>query len=156
MEDPEARQPYHVVTEQDAKRGMRLVRRTARVAQSRALATLRELPRAAGPVRRVVHAVGLVVGSDTDPNAISHPHIRAHALEGRLYRDAVEASAAACGLPRAVLVERDAFRTAASVLGRGPSRLKAATLALGAPMGRPWAADEKLATLAAWVALARS
>ena len=33
-----------------------------------------------------IGAVGLVVGSDIDPDRITNPHIRAHALEGRLFR----------------------------------------------------------------------
>lgn len=154
MGDLDARQPYHVVMEQGEKRGMALVRRTTNTARASALHAVRELVKETTKRGRVVHSVGLVVGSEVDPNALANPHIRAHALEGRLYRDAVERAASTCGLRCTVLVERNAYETATRVLGRRPHELKAATVALGQSMGRPWGAQEKMAALGAWVALA--
>lgn len=153
MKDPDARQPYHVVTEQDERRGMELVRRTTDMARVQARRTTRELIKLASNHGCPVRSAGLVVGSDIDPAKLGHPHIRAHAMEGRLYRKAVEAAASSSGLPCTVLVERDAYATAAAALGRRSAALRAATIALGGVVGRPWGAQEKMAALAAWVAL---
>jgi hypothetical protein len=156
MDDPDARQPYHVVTEQDERRGMKLVRRTTQMARTSALAAVRRLVDEAEGNGWIVGAMGIVVGSNVNPATIPHPHIRAHAMEGRLYRDAVEASASASGLRPRVLVERDAYGAAAATLGRTVGNVKSATAALGRPPGGPWSAQEKLAALAAWVALAEA
>jgi len=153
MKDPDARQPFHVVTEQDERRGMELVRRTTEMARVQARRTTRELIELASDRGCPVRSAGLVVGSDVDPAKLGHPHIRAHAMEGRLYREAVESGASSSGLPCTVLVEREAYAKAAPALGRRPAALRAATLALGRVVGRPWGAQEKMAALAAWVAL---
>lgn len=98
--------------------------------------------------------MGLVVGSVIDPLKLDNLHIRAHALEGRLYRQVLETGVKACRVPSCTLVERDAYKKAAVQLGRSPAQLKRTVSELGVAVGRPWAAEEKLATLAAWVVLA--
>jgi hypothetical protein len=153
--DPEARQPYHVVAEQDGKRGMMLVRQTAKAATDLATQATRKLIKQAEDVAHRVRAAGLVVGSDVDPASLRQPHIRAHALEGRLYREAVEAAVSACGLTCNVLVERDAIVQGANAIGKDPTEFKGTLNALGKVVGRPWGAQEKMAAVAAWVALAR-
>ena len=90
MDDPEARQPYHVEAEQDKERGMRLVRQTLKTATANAVRATRGLMDRARNSDYQVRAAVLVVGSDTNPASIRQPHVRAHALEGRLYREAVE------------------------------------------------------------------
>jgi hypothetical protein len=52
-----------------------------------------------------------------------------------------------------VLVEREAYLKAGAVLDRSADDLKEAIAQLGRAAGRPWGAEEKMATLAAWVAL---
>jgi hypothetical protein len=75
-------------------------------------------------------------------------HALMHGAEGQLYRDALLDAAAARGL-------------AAHGVPRGPARARlAGDLAapvgrIGAAAGRPWRAEQKLATVAALVALAR-
>jgi hypothetical protein len=95
------------------------------------------------------------VSSDPDLSQLKSAHVRAHALEGVLFREILEAGAAACGLPCLVLIENGAYERAAPVLERRPEDLKRAVAALGASVPKPWAAEEKTATLAAWLALAR-
>ncbi len=154
-DDPDARQPYHVVTEQDEARGMMLVRQTMKAATDLATRATQQLMKRAEEERRRVRAAGVVVGSDVDPASLRSLHVRAHALEGRLYREAVEAALSACGLACNVLVERDAVVQAAGLIGKDPNELKATLNALGKVVGRPWGAQEKMAAIAAWVALVR-
>src|SRR5437899_2530669 len=92
--------------------------------------------------------------SQDSTDHLSVRRIRAHALEGRLYREAVEAAASRCGLACEVLVEGEALPSAAVAVGKRPVEIKAATDAWGKALGPPWGAQEKAAALAAWVALA--
>jgi len=153
MDDPEARQPYHVVAEQDEERGMRLVRQTLKTATANAVRATRGLIDRARNSDYEVRAAVLVVGSDTNPASIRQSHVRAHALEGRLYREAVEGAVSECGLASRVLVERDALGTPEETLGKPRTELKAAFTTFAKEAGRPWRSQEKAAALAAWVAL---
>jgi hypothetical protein len=100
-----------------------------------------------------VRRVALVVGSVIDPATIANDHIRAHALEGRLFRTALERAARSRRLVCSVVVERSLYATAAATLKRPASRVKRTVSALGRALGGPWRADEKTATVAAWLAL---
>jgi hypothetical protein len=151
---PETRQPYHAGTgreETDSakiRRRVLVVRQVARRGIADLLASYRERdlrPRAAG----------LVVGSLVDPESIANPHIRAHALEGKLFRTVLISALRAARIPFRVFRERDAVAEAQGTLGIRPSDLIDRLKLLGRSTGRPWGADEKLAALAAWMALAR-
>ncbi|HEV2086522.1 MAG TPA: hypothetical protein VGR09_15710 [Gemmatimonadales bacterium] len=149
---PDTIQPYHVglhAERTDAGAIEQLTRLVARCAHQE-LAGLVRAYRAMGhqPTR-----IGIVVGSIIDPATIANPHIRAHAQEGRLFRTVVEAAAKELGIASAVLVERDLYATAARTLGGSPGRLQRAATDLGRTVGRPWAAQEKTAVVAAWLAL---
>jgi hypothetical protein len=133
-----------------AARLERYLRRLVQRVTRRSLgALLKEYRRQGRRVRRVA----LVVGSLIDPARIGNDHIRAHALEGQLFRVALEGAARAARLPCATLVERSLYETAASRLKRSPAALKRAVTDLGGALRGPWRADEKAAALAAWLAL---
>lgn len=152
---PASRQPYHagfgVAQRNLAKlRGLRaLIARSAR----RSVTDLVRRHRAAGHGLR---GVGVVIGSDIDPDRITNPHIRAHASEGRLFRTVLEQAVLRCGLRCTTLVERLLGDHASRVLGRPEADLKQALAELGRrlPGGGRWRAEEKAAALAAWVVLA--
>jgi hypothetical protein len=150
---PESKQPYHAATgvleEDEAKIRQRttVVRRMA----ARSVTELLDHFRAAG---YQVRGAGLVVGSQIDPESISNPHIRAHALEGRLFRSVLEGALQAHGLSCSVVVERDVYSNAVALLARPENDLKRALSGLGRSLGGPWRAEEKLAALAAWMTLA--
>lgn len=150
---PTSRQPYHAVRDARPGHAAKLERRlrglVERVTKRSLRALLKEYRRQGRPVRRVA----LVVGSLLDPARIGNDHIRAHALEGQLFRTALERAARAARLPCATLVERTLYETAATRLKRSPDALRRAVKELGVALGGPWRADEKAATLAAWVAL---
>jgi len=99
-------------------------------------------------------AAGLVVGSEIDPAKVANPHIRAHALEGQLFRMSLQEALQRCGLPCLVIVERNVYTRAVEVLRRPEADLKRFVTELGGSLGRPWRAVEKMACLAAWLGLA--
>ena len=152
---PETRQPYHAAM---GKLEMEptIVNRRERVVRSisqQSLATLLEGYRQKG--FRIMRSA-LVVGSQIDPTNIANPHIRAHALEGRLFRSAVAETLQDHEIRTEVLLERDAYPSAAARLKQSSDEVKRVIQDLGrsAPAkGRPWRAEQKLAALAALFAL---
>jgi len=92
----------------------------------------------------------MVVGSVIDPDSLGNPHVRVHALEGKLFREVVAAALAERGIDCAVLVERDAYAKVAADASTPEQQLRTQIAALGKARIKPWRSEEKLATLAAW------
>ena len=98
----------------------------------------------------------LVVGSQIDPANIANPHIRAHALEGQLFRSAVEQTLEDYDICTDILLESDAYPSVAARLKQSSDDVTRTIQDLGrsAPAkGGPWRAEQKLAALAALFAL---
>jgi hypothetical protein len=146
---PESWQPYHAGTgaleDSQAKVAQRI--NVVECATNKSVTRLLEAYRAMGCALR---GAALVVGSLSEPEAISNPHIRAHALEGRLFRTVLEQALKLHGLTCVVMLEKSAYAKAAAALGRTEAELKRVLADLGRSVSGPWRADEKLAALAAW------
>ena len=104
---------------------------------------------------RVV-AAGMVAGplkALPPVESILKAHPLVHAAEGELYRRVFSAAAAARGaVPERMAADALAGRAAAAA-GLTPAKLAARLAAMGKASGKPWAADQKQAALAAWIAL---
>src|SRR5262245_14660594 len=61
-----------------------------------------------------IRRAALVVGSQIDPANIANPHIRAHALEGGLFRSAVEQGLRDYEIHIDILLERDTYSKVAA------------------------------------------
>jgi hypothetical protein len=149
---PGSKQPYHAkmgTLQTDDAKIERLRKAIAKAAQ----ASVSELMKDLQTDGRQVRLANLVVGSDIDPARIANDHIRAHALEGRLFRTVLEDALHSCGLNCSVIVERNAYKQAGEALKKSEKQLKQALTQLGRALDGPWRADEKLAALAAWLAL---
>jgi hypothetical protein len=152
-DEPDARQPYHAgfgTFNQDDAQVKRLVRDVRRFA-GRVMKRLLDGWAAEGLAPR---GGAVVAGSNVDPARIANLHMRAHALEGRLYREVVEEGLSAAGLGCEVLLERDLYPRAAERLGLGEAALRQAVTELGRGVAGGWRAESKAAALAAWVTLA--
>jgi len=149
---PESKQPYHAkmgtLQTDEAK-----IDRLRKVIAKAALKSVTELMRDYKGDGHQIRRAKLVVGSDIDPAKITNPHIRAHALEGRLFRTMLHDALSSCGLECSVIVERNAYKQAVPVLKRSEKELKQILTQLGRSLEGPWRGDEKLAALAAWLAL---
>jgi hypothetical protein len=149
---PETRQPYHAAMgklETDPvkiRARLRVVRRIARQSIAKLLAEYRGF---------VIRRAALVVGSQIDPALIANPHIRAHALEGQLFRTALDDALRAHRIHTVILIERDAYSKASAHLKKANSDVRCVTQNLGRSGEGPWRAEQKLAALAAWFALSR-
>jgi hypothetical protein len=95
----------------------------------------------------------LVVGSLVDPATLHNEHIRAHGLEGQLFRTVLEDALGEHGISTLVLLEKGAYLAASPRLRQSAAVAKRWIARLGEAHQGSWRAEEKLAALAAWVAL---
>src|SRR4030095_2784094 len=149
---PETRQPYHATfgqLETDAKKTNRRAGIVHRV-------TKQSITDLLSDYRRKGYAMTsacLVVGSRLDPATIANPHIRAHALEGQLFRSALEQALNAQGVGAFIFLERDAYRKASAQLKKSCDDVRQTIQNLGRSTEGPWRAEQKLAAVGAWIAL---
>jgi hypothetical protein len=150
--DPTTRQPYHAAMGRLETNAVELKRRTQSVNRTAKKAVAVLLQRSTDNGYTIPRA-GLVVGSQINPDKIANPHIRAHALEGRLFRTTLETALVSQRIRCSVFTERDAYSEAANILGQSPERIKRAIVELSRAANGPWRADQKMAALAAWMSL---
>ena len=149
---PETRQPYHAAMgrlETDTEtinRRVDVVRRIAEESIAKILAGYRQQS------FRIKRAA-LVVGSQIDPRSVANAHIRAHALEGQLFRSVLQESLQTHHIRTDVLIEREAYGKAAVELKRSNENVRRMIQNFGRDTTAPWRAEQKLAAVAAWVAL---
>lgn len=150
---PGTDQPYHAAMG-EAQTNQRTVGRLIRMIEQcteRSLTELLQLHRRSGAT---VAGAGVVGTSVTDPASIANPHIRAHALEGRLFRTVVEEALIRSGIKSRFLLEQGLHAEAVRTLKKSASALKTELTAMGRLVSGPWRSDQKSAALAAWLVLA--
>jgi hypothetical protein len=149
---PETRQPYHAAMgklEADTTKINRRVSVVRSIAQQ-SIATLLASYRGKGCA---ISRAALVVGSQVDPDSIANAHIRAHAFEGQLFRSALEEALQTYGIRTEILIERNAYAQAAAKLKESNDNVRCVIRNFGRVAKGPWRAEQKLAALAAWLAL---
>jgi len=151
---PETSQPHHEVMHLPWPEALRAVAPAERKIRSAATNSLSKLLAQLSAQGSDVHAAGITGGTTNDPGRIANPHIRAHAAEGRLFREAAAFAARECKLSAETLPEVDIRAIAVRRLARKRSEIDERLGSLGGSI-KPWRADEKLAALAAWIALSR-
>lgn len=152
---PETRQPYHATfgqLETDAKKTNRRTDIVHRVTKQSVTKLLSDYRRKGYSITRA----SLVVGSQRDPATIANPHIRAHTLEGQLFRSALEQALNAHGIRTAILLERDAYVTAGAQLKRPHDDVRQTIQNLRRSSDGSWRTEQKLAAVGAWLALVTS
>jgi hypothetical protein len=149
---PETRQPYHAAMgklETDTIKINRRIRTVRSIAQQ-SIATLIATYRGNG---YTISRAALVVGSQVEPDSISNAHIRAHAFEGQLFRAVLEEALQAHRIHTDVLMERSAYAQGAVRLKESNENVRRVIKNFGENAQGPWRAEQKLAALAAWLAL---
>src|SRR5262245_36674737 len=149
---PETQQPYHAAMgklETDTTKINRRVRVVRSIAQQSIATLLADYQAKAFATSRAA----LVVGSQVDPDSIANPHIRAHAFEGQLFRSVLDEALQTCGSRTEALRERYAYAQAAARLKESNGHVRRVIQSLGQASQGPWRAEQKLAALAAWLAL---
>jgi hypothetical protein len=143
---PQTRFPYPPTIELPERQGAALSDKAVKEVRRTAASEMGKLLQEHAGIK---HAA-MVVGSVIDPDSLGNPHVRVHALEGKLFRDVVAAALAEQGIDCGVLVERDAYTKVATAASTQEQRLRMQIAALGQGRIKPWRSEEKLATLAAW------
>ena len=154
--EPNSKQPYHAALNLSEKEADSVVRKMKKVVGDAAKRSVAELVKHAAETNHVVRGAGLVVGSLVDPTSLHNEHIRAHALEGQLFRTVLGDACRAQGISCEVLLEKTAYATAAAALRKSPAEAKRAIAVLGESHDGSWRSEEKLAALAAWMSLSRA
>jgi hypothetical protein len=149
---PETRQPYHAATgklETDTKKTNRrrdIVQRVTNKSITELLADYRQKS-------YTFTRASLVAGSQVDPATIANPHIRAHALEGQLFRSVLEQALNSHGIGAVVFLERDAYAKATMQVKKSGADVWRTIQDFGRFTNGPWRREQKLAALAAWFSL---
>lgn len=142
---PQSRFPYHPTIELPERQGAALSDKAVKEVHRTAAQEMRKVLEEFDGIKRA----GMVVGSVVDPDSLGNPHVRVHALEGKLFREVVAEALKKCDIGCGVLLERDAYAKAAVDMASAEPKLRASIAALGQGRIKPWRAEEKLATLAA-------
>jgi hypothetical protein len=105
-----------------------------------------------------VRLCAVVVGSfeGAPLESILASHALAHAAEGRLYQRALLQGGESCGLEAVSVPKRTVWEEGEAAFGLTQDELRDRVDQLRREVGAPWAQDQKLAALAAWIALVRS
>jgi len=135
-----------------------LVAAAERIALERATVALEETSREVVDVGAVVGSCAVVVGASHDAplESILASHALAHAAEGRLYERALLQGAESGALTAVAVPKRSIWERGEETLGVAADDLRVWIDQLRRELGPPWAEDQKLAALAAWIALAPS
>lgn len=163
-EPPRPVQPFHVAQKMSLEDAERYIKQIAHRAELLALQAIRaaveklkvEESKVAG---FQLVACGIPVGSGRlapDLKAILASHPQLHMAEGVLFRKAIASAARRLNLNVLEVPERDLITSAVKRLGLPANGLQSMLNAIGKPLGPPWTQDQKVATLAAWLALAEN
>jgi hypothetical protein len=150
---PDSRQPYHAGFG-SARGDLEQIARLVEVVERHADRSVADAVRDYRHMGYELDRAGAVVGSETNPEAIANPHVRAHASEGRLFRRITEDALGRLGLACSIWVERTLYASAAQRLGYPEDRIRQLAAGLGDAVAGGWRADDKTAAVAAWLALA--
>jgi hypothetical protein len=153
------RNVYHAARALEPAAAADLVEAGERVAGEQAAAALERTLREANDEGAIVRSCAVVVGTPAGEarlETILASHALVHAAEARLYQGALLRSAESRGLDRIAIPKRSIWEQGEAALGIARDELPDWIDQLRREVGPPWAQDQKLAALAAWIALARS
>jgi hypothetical protein len=146
-----ARFPYHPLVEMPGEPGLEASRAAVAGVKSAAARQLRQAFAGLPPIS----AAAIVAGSLLDPGKIGNPHMRAHALEGCLYRSVLALALTRRKVPNEYFEEKTVRTLAAAALGCDEAELLRRVTAAGRGAFKPWRMEEKTALMGALSKLPR-
>lgn len=153
----EFRQPYHTAEKMPLDEARAFISGVETQAEHIARRAIRDVQESLRVQGYGLTRCGLVLASGRPLSALPQilaSHALIHTADGELFRRAILHASAHSGLPNATAKERDLLSEASRVLRLKPNDLTRRIADLGRSLGPPWSQDEKLASLAAWLALA--
>ena len=151
-----AKQPYHAAEDLEKGAARDLVARGVAAANRIAVRELRAAVKRERERGNEVAAGAVLVGNpmpDWSVDEILAVHLRMHAAEGFLFRDALARAVGASGARLVAVPEKELTSRAVKALGASEPALRKELAMLGKSVGPPWGRDQKDAALAALVAL---
>jgi hypothetical protein len=154
---PGSKQPFHTAEPMELPKAMAFLKRCEDRSYTLAVDAFKDAAKSLEKRGHVVVACGLMASSGRalpSIEAILASHAAIHSAEGELYRDAIAHACERSRVPLLRIREKEAFAFAEQALGLSAQRIQDRLAAMGRTVGSPWTQDQKLAALAAWVALA--
>jgi hypothetical protein len=151
----EFRQPYHTAEKLLLEKARAFVARMRNESRRLALRAIRDVAADLRDQGYKLSGCGLLRSSGRPLpklRQILASHSLIHSADGELFREAILHAAARCGLKSLTIKEREALDCASRKFRTRPGELARRVNELGRPLGAPWSQDEKLATMAAWMA----
>jgi hypothetical protein len=149
-------QPYHAARNLDSRDAEKFIARVLEAADRAALKAIDALNEDLGGQGKRVVACGIVLASGRalpSLDATLKSHALVHTAEGELFRSAIAHAAKRQGWKTLGVKEKELYELAAKQLRISVGKLKLRVTEMGRTLGSPWSADEKSATLAAWLSL---
>lgn len=149
-------QPYHVARTMDLPKAEEFIQGVIAAIDRTALLAVRAFAEAINGKGHSVVSCGIVLASGRalpSLEATLRSHAMVHTAEGELYRAAIARAAKNMNWRCVRIPERDLYKLAAKHLCIPEPKLKLRITEMGRAIGSPWSADEKCATLVAWLAL---
>jgi hypothetical protein len=152
-----SKQPFHEAEPMPFSRAAAFIDGCTKSSDALALAELKTLRDVAKANNAEIVGCGLTTASGRplpDLKSILASHSLIHAAEGEFYRDALARACGAAKISVSRVKEREVADWTAARLNLTDPALRERLAFYGKALGPPWTADEKLATMAAWLALA--
>ncbi|MDQ1406563.1 MAG: hypothetical protein QOG55_2192 [Acidobacteriaceae bacterium] len=150
-------QPYHAARTMDLPKAEEFIAAVIVTIDHSALLAVRVFAEAISGQGHAIACCGIVLASGRALPSLEstlRSHAMVHTAEGELYRAAIAKAAKALNLRCVRVPERDLYKLAAKHLNISEPKLKTRITEMGRAVGSPWSADEKCATLVAWLSLA--
>jgi hypothetical protein len=156
-DSPGGVQPYHVARMMDLPKAEGFISNVLDAVNRSALVAVRTFAEAISSKEQAITCCGIILASGRalpPLEATLRSHAMVHTAEGELYRAAIAQAAKHLSWRCVRVPERDLYKLAAKQLRIPEPKLKSRITEMGREVGSPWSADEKCATLVAWLALA--
>jgi len=155
---PGAVQPYHYVESFALQRAENHIAKCAAASQSLALAAIRELLRQVEDRGHRVAGAAILLSSGRPLPGLSKilaAHTLIHTAEGEFFRAAFRKAFESAQIQVTGIPERELPQQIKTVFGAGASKLQQRVADMRRTLGPPWTTDQKTATLAASIVLAK-
>lgn len=150
------RQPYHTAAKMPAEDARSFIERTRQEARELAVRAIRAAQADIQQQGSKLACCALLLASGRplpDLEKILASHAMIHTADGELFREAILNASSRCELKTTAIRERELLVRAVSALSMRANTAVKRVADLGKTVGPPWSQDEKLAALAAWLAL---
>ncbi|HUN62242.1 MAG TPA: hypothetical protein VMU53_09635 [Candidatus Sulfotelmatobacter sp.] len=151
------RQPYHTAEKMPLVEARKFIGQAQATAKAMAERSIRSLQKQLKQLNYDLHCAALLLASGKplpELEMILASHAMIHTADGELFREALTRASVRCGLQVVSLKEKEVAAEAGQVLGLAEAAVSKRVAEMGRELGAPWGQDEKLAALAAWLALA--